>query len=97
MADDRPDVKCICRALPGERHKQGCRLREPDERWTVPKAGNFETEVKLSHEMMTGMLRAAGGTLTWTDGDMLRTLNSRIEMSMYADPKRYVIRLVEDE
>lgn len=67
-----------------------------DERWLVPKH-DFGTEVKLSHEFMTGMLRAAGGTLTWGPGDMIRTLNSRIEMLHYTDPERYVIRLVEDE
>jgi hypothetical protein len=96
MADDRPDVKCICRALPGAPHKQGCRLREPSDRWVVPKS-DIGTEIKLSHEFLTGMLRAAGGTLTWDDADMIRTLDSRIEMMRYTDPNRYVIRLVEPE
>lgn len=69
---------------------------EPNERWLVPRS-DIGTEIKLSHEFLAGMLRAAGGVLTWGPGDMIRTANSRIEMLQYKDPPRYVIRLVEDE
>ena len=58
---------------------------------------NGRDSVTFTHEMLVGMLRAAGGTLTWDSHDMLKESDEEVFMYAYDYPRRWTIKLETDD